>query len=124
MIRRPRFSARLALCLGACAAAIPALILLGQGQEKPAAPVTAPGRARASPTDLVTTNWTGDFDGMVKRRMIRILTPYSKTHYFIDKGVPRGIVYDAGMKVEEDLNKQLKTTPATKIHVVVHPDLA
>ena len=52
----------------------------------------------ATATAPSTALWTGDFDGMVKRRRIRILTPYSKTSYFIDKGVQRGIVYDAGME--------------------------
>jgi hypothetical protein len=28
--------------------------------------------------------WTGDFDGMVERRKIRVLVPYSKTFYFLD----------------------------------------
>jgi membrane-bound lytic murein transglycosylase MltF len=72
-------------------------------------------------TDLVSRPWTGDFDGMVKRRLIRILTPYSKTAYFIDKGVPRGTAYEASVKLEEELNKKLKTTLATKIHVAVVP---
>jgi len=75
----------------------------------------------ATATAPSTALWTGDFDGMVKRRRIRILTPYSKTSYFIDKGVQRGIVYDAGMMVEQAVNKQLKTTPATKIHVMFVP---
>jgi membrane-bound lytic murein transglycosylase MltF len=70
---------------------------------------------------LVNKPWTGDFDGMVARRRIRILTPYNRTHYFIDKGRPRGIVYDLGVKLEEDLNIRLKTKPATKIHVVLVP---
>jgi membrane-bound lytic murein transglycosylase MltF len=71
--------------------------------------------------DLVTQAWTGDFDGMVKRRRIRILTPYSKTHYVIDQGRPLGIVVDFGMKVEADINRALKTTSATKVHVVFVP---
>ena len=66
---------------------------------------------------LVDKPYTGDFDGMVQRRQIRILTPYSRTHYFIDLGTPRGIAYDAGMKLEEDINKRLKTGLANKIHV-------
>ncbi len=45
----------------------------------------------------------------------------SKTHYFIDKGVQRGIVYDAGTKLEAEINKTLKTTPATKVNVVFVP---
>jgi ABC-type amino acid transport substrate-binding protein len=58
---------------------------------------------------------------MLKRRRIRILTPYSKTHYFIDKGVQRGIVYDTGIQLEAQINRQMKTTPATHIHVVFVP---
>jgi membrane-bound lytic murein transglycosylase MltF len=54
---------------------------------------------------------------MVKRRVIRVLTPYSRTHYFIDKGVQRGIVYESGALLEAEINRLLKTTPATKVHV-------
>jgi len=50
---------------------------------------------------------TGDLDGMVKRRFIRILTVYSKTLYTVDKGVPRGAAFDAGRLFVEDLNKKL-----------------
>ena len=67
-----------------------------------APPATLAGTPAAKP-------WTGDFDGMVKRRLIRILTPYSKTHYFIDRGVQRGLVFDAGTMLEAALNKKLKT---------------
>ncbi len=82
--------------------------------------LTAQQPASLTP-DYAVKPWTGDFDGMVKRRRIRILTPYSRTHYFIDKGVQRGIVYDAGMRLEETINRTLKTTPATKVHVVFVP---
>jgi hypothetical protein len=34
--------------------------------------------------------WTGDLDGMIDRKFIRILKVYSKTFYFVDKGVQRG----------------------------------
>jgi membrane-bound lytic murein transglycosylase MltF len=51
--------------------------------------------------------WTGDLDGMVKRRFIRILTVYSKTFYTVDKGVQRGAAFDAGRLFVEDLNKKL-----------------
>jgi membrane-bound lytic murein transglycosylase MltF len=81
----------------------------------------APAPAPAFSAEIVNRPWTGDFDGMVQRRMIRVLTPYSKTQYFIDKGVPRGITYDVGVKLEEALNQKLKTTPATKVHVVFVP---
>jgi len=36
--------------------------------------------------------WTGDFDRMLARRMIRVLVPCSRTLYFTDKGQERGLV--------------------------------
>ena len=123
MIRRPRTAGRLVLCFVALTATSSAAISGDQApQAKPAAPTPAPSpRGQSIPHDIAIKPWTGDFDGMVKRRQIRILTPYSKTHYFIDRGVPRGIVYDGGMKLEADVNTRLKTTPATRIHVVFVP---
>jgi membrane-bound lytic murein transglycosylase MltF len=105
------------MCLVLCVAAPVSLGGQGPARQKPASP---PRGASLTP-DYAVTPWTGDFDGMVKRRRIRILTPYSKTHYFIDKGVQRGIVYDAGVRVEEAINAALKTTPSTRIHVVFVP---
>lgn len=51
--------------------------------------------------------WTGDFDAMVERRVIRVLTVNSKTQYFIDKGTQRGATYDAFRLFEDELNKNL-----------------
>lgn len=64
--------------------------------------------------------WTGDFDKLADRRVIRALVPYSKTYYFLDKGRPMGITYDSLMKFEKMLNKNLKTRHL-KLHVVVIP---
>jgi membrane-bound lytic murein transglycosylase MltF len=50
---------------------------------------------------------TGDLDMMIENRTIRILTVYSKTFYFMNKGVQRGASYDAGRLFVEDLNRQL-----------------
>ncbi|MGL5336037.1 MAG: transglycosylase SLT domain-containing protein, partial [Enterovibrio sp.] len=51
--------------------------------------------------------WKGDFDGILKRRVIRVLTTNSKTFYFVDKGVQRGITYDSFMEFERSLNASL-----------------
>ena len=115
--RRPPSKRLRRLC--ATAACLAAVAVTDAQQQKPAPP-TLPGGA-APGLSLISANWTGDFDGMVKRRRIRILTPYSKTHYFIDKGVQYGIVHDAGVRLEQAINTQLKTTPATKVHVVFVP---
>jgi len=58
-------------------------------------------------TEEAIKPWTGDLDGMVKRGVIRVLTVYSKTFYFVDKGTPRGSAYEIFRLFEEDLNKKL-----------------
>jgi len=70
--------------------------------------------------EAVAQKWTGDLDGMVARHMIRVLTPYSRTHYFIDRGVQRGLVYDAAMQFEKLVNAKYKTG-TLKVHVVMIP---
>jgi len=52
--------------------------------------------------------FTGDLDGMIERRLVRVLVTYSKTNYFVDKGTQRGIVYEAFRLFEDALNKKLK----------------
>lgn len=70
--------------------------------------------------DLLYKQWTGDLDGMIQRRLIRVLTVYSKTMYFLDKDTQRGIVYDALKEFEEQLNKKHKTGNL-HVHVVFIP---
>ena len=57
--------------------------------------------------------WTGDLDGMIERRIIRVLTVYSKTFYFVDKGTQQGVTYDIFRLFEEDLNKKLAKRAAS-----------
>jgi membrane-bound lytic murein transglycosylase MltF len=57
---------------------------------------------------------------MKKRRVIRALVVYNKTNYFIDRGAPRGITYDALKLFETELNRKYKTGNL-KIHVVFVP---
>src|SRR5258705_13135571 len=66
------------------------------------------------------TKFTGDLDGMIKRRLIRILAPYSKTFYFVDRGVQRGLIYEISEILERDLNKRLKTGNV-RVHVAIIP---
>jgi membrane-bound lytic murein transglycosylase MltF len=65
--------------------------------------------------NALNKKWTDDLDGMVKRRIIRVLVPYSKTFYFNDRGKQQGLAYDTFRLFEEDLNKKLK-----KNHIRVH----
>jgi membrane-bound lytic murein transglycosylase MltF len=84
-----------------------AISLLVQVSARGQAP-TAKGRTGLG-LEPITTAWTGDFDGMSERRLVRVLTVYSKTLYFIDKGTPRGTAYDQGKLLEDFVNKSAGT---------------
>jgi membrane-bound lytic murein transglycosylase MltF len=64
--------------------------------------------------------WTGDFDGVVKRRVIRALVVYNKMLYFLDGATQRGTSYDGLKEFEKFVNKKLKTR-TLKINVVFIP---
>src|SRR5262249_13713451 len=72
----------------------------------------APGLAEAQrpPTALEYRSqpWLGDFDGMVERRLVRVLVPYSRTLYFNDKGAQRGLTAAAVRDFERFLGDKLK----------------
>jgi membrane-bound lytic murein transglycosylase MltF len=82
------------------------------------------GDAVSDPAEsLLPTNspWLGDFDGMRKRRQIRMLVPFSKTYYFIDKGGEQfGMTYELGKAFEDWINKKYKIK-SLRIHVIFIP---
>lgn len=86
--------------------ALPAL-----GAELPA-PAQKHGSLRTAMRE-----WKGDLDGMIERRMIRVLVPYSRTLYFNDKGVEHGVTVDIFRGFERYINqryqKQLGKRPIT-----------
>ncbi|ROS07217.1 membrane-bound lytic murein transglycosylase MltF [Raoultella sp. BIGb0399] len=58
-------------------------------------------------TEEMLKPWKGDLPGMLDRRVIRVLTTYSKTFFFIDKGTQRGATHDIFIEYERSLNQQL-----------------
>jgi membrane-bound lytic murein transglycosylase MltF len=116
----------------------------GGNDKTPAAAATTPASGAASPanpasppvedlppSELETSlppavreqllkKFTGDFDEMMQRRLVRIgLTP-SRTFYFVDKGVQRGVAYDYGVLMEDRINTKLGNTNI-KVHVLFVP---
>src|SRR4249919_1842310 len=77
------------------------------------APETPPeGDTAAAPyagrtLSLENKPWKGDFDAMAERRMIRVLVPYSRTLYFVDKGRERGMTAELVRDFEHYINKKL-----------------
>ena len=86
-------------------ALLPASVLLGLAfavgtlTQSPSARTAAPASPTSGGSSPETTRqlsvankpWKGDFDAMLKRRIIRVSVPYSRSLYFIDKGRERGI---------------------------------
>ena len=64
------------------------------GDDQPLPDVPSPEDAiPAQARTLIDKPFTGDFDAMVKRRVIRAGVVYNRTQYFIDRGQQRGISY-------------------------------
>jgi membrane-bound lytic murein transglycosylase MltF len=92
------------------------------GDTCPGASGTAPAQRQGNSfISYVSKKWTGDFDGMRERRMIRALVVYSRTHFFLANGTKRGLTYDALIRFEKDLNSRLHTKKSDYIHVVFVP---
>ncbi|UCF90134.1 MAG: lytic transglycosylase F, partial [Desulfobacterales bacterium] len=81
---------------------------------------TAPADQNFELVDVTQQKFTGDLDGMIQRRLIRVLLTYSKTHYFVDRGTQRGLTFDIFRLLEDDLNKKLQKKHV-RIHVVFVP---
>src|SRR5262245_37241821 len=90
---------------------------------KPSEPAqaTAPDPA---PTDIAVASmlkpWTGDLDGMVERRYIRLLVTFNKTNYFLDGPTQRGATYDGAKLFEQFLNDRLKSK-TIQVHIAFIP---
>ena len=78
----------------------------GQVAELPPAQLTAAEESEVDAMVLpVPPAWVGDLDGMRESRTVRILVPYSKTFYQVDRGHQKGISYEYGKAFEAWLNK-------------------
>ena len=95
--------------------------LAGQPDDEALPPVQSPYDAlpEAVRTQLDQT-FTGDFDQMVKRRLIRAGVVFNRTQYFIDRGEQRGFVYESLKLFEEQVNIRLKTGKLP-VHVAFVP---
>ena len=89
----------------------------GQGQA-------APAEEGSKPRQLAIVNkpWTGDFDRMLERRVIRVFAPYSRSLYFNDKGRERGLAVELVRDWERYLNiKYGKTLGKRPLTIYIAP---
>jgi membrane-bound lytic murein transglycosylase MltF len=89
---------------------------------QPAAPAAPAAKAPAvRELQVGMRPWTGDLDGMAKRRLVRVLVPYSKTFYYVEKGRPRGVSAEIIEAMEADFNRVLKTPKSLRVKFVALP---
>jgi membrane-bound lytic murein transglycosylase MltF len=79
----------------------------GSAPAQNQAPQSTAGKTLTINPAEIQKPWSGDLDGMIERRFIRVLTVYSKTIYFADKGVHYGTAVDYSRVFEDALNKKL-----------------
>ena len=106
--------ARLLAAIGGVAAAAALAVPCALAQE----PVAGPQGIEHD----IAQAWSGDLDGMLERRRIRMLVVPSRTFYFVDKGQQRGLSYDAGKALEDELNKGKKKLRVDVVFVPVAQD--
>jgi membrane-bound lytic murein transglycosylase MltF len=79
----------------------------------PSSPPTTPPRR----LNIANKPWTGDFDKLLQRRMLRVFAPFSRSLYFNDQGRERGLAVELVRDWERYLNikyaKQLGSRPLT-----------
>lgn len=96
--------------LVACLACITALLFVSSVhaapvKEKP--PAQEERDALEVKMDDIMQPWKGDLPGMLDRRVIRVLTTYSKTFFFTVKGTQRGLTHDIFIEFDRNLNLKL-----------------
>ena len=91
---------------------------------RPQEPAGGAAADSAAPDDTAVAAmmkpWTGDLEGMVERRYVRMLVTFSKTNYFLDGPTQRGATYDGAKLFEQFLNDRLKSK-TIKIHIAFIP---
>jgi membrane-bound lytic murein transglycosylase MltF len=77
---------------------------------QPAAPEQAapPTEDTGRGLSLENKPWKGDFDAMLEHKRIRVLVPYSRTLYFLDKGQERGLTAETVRDFETYINKKYR----------------
>jgi membrane-bound lytic murein transglycosylase MltF len=57
---------------------------------------------------ILGNKFTGDFDEMMRRRLIRVGVTFNRTFYFVERGEQRGVAYELGKAFEDDINRTIR----------------
>ena len=91
-----------------------------QTAAKPSRPAAAAKTEKLRQLNLTSKPWTGDFDKMLERRMIRVYAPYSRSLYFVDKGRERGLGRRTGPRLralgQREVRQAARQAAADDLH--------
>jgi membrane-bound lytic murein transglycosylase MltF len=87
--------------------------VLAADAGKPVAPIRLEARINGE-------RWTGDLDGIAKRRILHILVVPTALSFYFNGTFMQGVMFELGRELEQDLNKRLKTGKLP-IHVLFIP---
>jgi len=93
------------------------LVLLAFGSVSPTPAETLTDQRFVLPRKR---DWAGDFSAMLKRETLRILVPYSKTLFFVDRGRQMGVAAEFGRALEEWISARYKFK-TLRFHVTFLP---
>ena len=85
--------------------AVTALTALAAPRGWSQAPQSGPASPRTPLRTRFAEQFTGDFDAMLDRRLIRLVVPYSPTVFFEDKGTIYGTAASGAQLLENWINK-------------------
>ena len=107
--------ARLAMVVASCAG-VPHAVSAPPSDAPKAGAVSATTAASSGTTRdgrlrelrLGNKPWFGDFDRLLERRMIRVLVPYSRSLYYMDRGRERGLTAELVRDFEQYVNRKYR----------------
>ncbi len=62
--------------------------------------------------------WTGDYDELAERRFLRVLVPFSRTLYYMDGPIQKGVAFELLREFEKTLPKIGKSKVRPKIVII------
>jgi membrane-bound lytic murein transglycosylase MltF len=107
---------------GPAASASPGPAAIAQASPAPEEPLEPAPEATPLPAGLapIVAPFKGDLDGMIKRRVIRVLVVQNPILYFVDRGRELGITYESVKAFEKQLNEK-RGKKAVPVYAVVIP---
>ncbi|MEQ8499034.1 MAG: transporter substrate-binding domain-containing protein [Sneathiellaceae bacterium] len=103
-------SAFLALTAGLCGLLLPATLPEAAGaaaESPPVADAATDDDGLPATLDIALHEWTGDFDGMVERGLIRVALPVGLSTYYMDGADQAGLSYEMVTQFERHVKKRL-----------------